>query len=262
VISVDRTPPVLSVSLTPQPFSPDGDGRDDTLRIDMTADDRSELSYWLLEIFDPYGEFFYDVGGRGSIPGRLRWDGMARNGERVISAERYPWRLEVADELGNVAVTEGEIDVDILVEPFEGGYRIQIPSITFPPNSSVLIVDPDDPQGRQNLAVLRRLVEILGRFPQYSIVVEGHAVNLSGTAREQSRSSCRSRRLVLRRCLTRWRIGASRRDCFPRLDGEDPLPWCLTRTNRIAGRIDGLISFCSGDDEVQPRDVAENSGSD
>jgi outer membrane protein OmpA-like peptidoglycan-associated protein len=151
----------------------------------MTADDRSELSYWLLEIFDPYGEFFYDVGGRGSIPGRLRWDGMARNGERVISAERYPWRLEVADELGNVAVTEGEIDVDILVEPFEGGYRIQIPSITFPPNSSVLIVDPDDPQGRQNLAVLRRLVEILGRFPQYSIVVEGHAVNLSGTAREQ-----------------------------------------------------------------------------
>jgi outer membrane protein OmpA-like peptidoglycan-associated protein/flagellar hook assembly protein FlgD len=185
VISVDRTPPVLSVSLTPQPFSPDGDGRDDTLRIDMTADDRSELSYWLLEIFDPYGEFFYDVGGRGSIPGRLRWDGMARNGERVISAERYPWRLEVADELGNVAVTEGEIDVDILVEPFEGGYRIQIPSITFPPNSSVLIVDPDDPQGRQNLAVLRRLVEILGRFPQYSIVVEGHAVNLSGTAREQ-----------------------------------------------------------------------------
>jgi outer membrane protein OmpA-like peptidoglycan-associated protein/flagellar hook assembly protein FlgD len=185
VIAVDATSPVLSVSLDPQPFSPDGDGRDDTLRIDMTADDQSSLSYWLLEIFDPYGEFFYDVGGRGSLPERLRWDGMARNGERVISAERYPWRLEVADELGNVEIAEGEIEVDILVEPFENGYRIQIPSITFPPNSAVLIVDADDPQGRQNRAVLTRLVEILGRFPQYSIVVEGHAVNLSGTAREQ-----------------------------------------------------------------------------
>jgi outer membrane protein OmpA-like peptidoglycan-associated protein len=151
----------------------------------MVAEDRSPISYWLLEIFDPYGEFFYDVGGRGSLPQRMRWDGMARNGERVISAERYPWRLEVADELGNIQVEEGEIEVDILVEPFEDGYRIQIPSITFPPNSPVLIVDPDDPQGRQNLAVLGRLVEILGRFPQYSIAVEGHAVNLSGTSREQ-----------------------------------------------------------------------------
>ncbi|MFW5827592.1 MAG: OmpA family protein [Alkalispirochaeta sp.] len=185
VITVDATPPEVTVSVAPQPFSPDGDGRDDTVAFELSVDDSSSIEYWLLEVFEPTGEFFYDTGGRGNIPDRVVWDGTARNGERVVSAERYPWRLEIADELGNITVVEDELLVDVLVEPFEDGYRIQIPSITFPGNSADLILDPGDPRGRQNRQVLDRLVEILGRFPEYSITVEGHAVNLSGTEREE-----------------------------------------------------------------------------
>ncbi len=185
-VSVDTTAPDVSVTVAPQPFSPDGDGRDDTVAFDFSVEDVSSIEYWILEIFDPTGEFFYDVGGRGSVPGRVVWDGRARNGERVVSAEQYPWRLEVADELGNITVVEDELSVDVLVEPFEDGYRIQIPSITFPGNSAQLILDSSDPRGAQNRQVLDRLVEILERFPEYSIMVEGHAVNLSGTEREEA----------------------------------------------------------------------------
>jgi outer membrane protein OmpA-like peptidoglycan-associated protein len=87
--------------------------------------------------------------------------------------------------LGNTRVVEGAFSIDVLVERFEDGFRIQIPSITFPPNSPELILDSDDPRGRRNRMVLDRLVEILGRFSEYSIVVEGHAVNLTGTEREE-----------------------------------------------------------------------------
>lgn len=182
---VDTTSPDVNVEVTPQPFSPDGDGVDDVVSFVVGTDDMSDLRYWYLEIYDPRGAFFYDVGGNGAPPGVIRWDGLARNGERVISAEEYPWKLEVADALGNVSIREGALAVDVLVERYNGGYRIQLPSITFPPDSPELILSGDSPDGRRNDAVIGRLVEILKRYPEYSIIVEGHAVNISGTEREE-----------------------------------------------------------------------------
>lgn len=184
-VRVDTTPPEVTVDLSPQPFSPDGDGRDDILEFRISAEDESPLAYWILEIQEPNGEFFADFGGTGAPPPQVRWDGRASNGELVVSAERYPWILEVADSLGNIQVVRGTVQVDILVEPFGDGYRIQIPSITFPPDSPTLVLTGDDEAAIQNRMVLERLTEILQRFPQYTILVEGHAVNLSGTSREE-----------------------------------------------------------------------------
>jgi outer membrane protein OmpA-like peptidoglycan-associated protein len=183
---VDTTGPDVSVSVDPQPFSPDGDGVDDIVSFRLVAEDPSPIRYWYLEVYDPRGAFFYDQGGDGPPPDVIRWDGRARNGETVLSAEEYPWRLEIADSLGNVQFTEGVLAVDILVEPYEGGYRIQVPSITFPPNSAELMLDGDDEVARKNRDVLDRVAEILSRYPEYSVTVEGHAVNLSGTQREES----------------------------------------------------------------------------
>lgn len=183
-IRVDSTPPEVEIEITPQPFSPDGDGIDDTVEFLVDVDDASPIGWWILEIFDPVGEFFYDVGGRGEPPRRIVWDGKARTGERVVSAEEYPWRLEVSDTLGNLSVKQGALQVDVLVEPFGNGYRIQLPSINFPPDSAELRLDERTDAGARNRMVLIRLVEILQRFPDYSIVVEGHAVNVSGTDAE------------------------------------------------------------------------------
>lgn len=182
---VDASGPEVTVTVIPQPFSPDGDGIDDVLSFFLEVRDASPIGYWYLEIFDSRGAFFYDVGAEGSPPDVIRWDGRARNGETVMSAEEYPWRLEVVDSLENVTVREGSLLVDILVEPYEGGYRMQVPSITFPPNSANLPVTGDDGGARKNREVLARVAEILARFPDYSVVVEGHAVNITGTEREE-----------------------------------------------------------------------------
>lgn len=184
-VTVDSTVPVVAVTTNPLPFSPDGDGTADVLQFKITYTDTSPALYWYLEITDPKGAFFYDVGGEGAPPDELAWDGTARNGETVISAETYSWRLEISDRLGNVGETSGSLPIDILVEPYNGGYRMQVPSITFPPNSSELVLEGSEPGAIKNREVLNRVSEILKRYPAYNIVVEGHAVNVTGTEREE-----------------------------------------------------------------------------
>lgn len=245
-VLVDTSPPDLNVTTTPDLFSPDGDGRDDLLEFHITAEDVSPIGYWILEIYDPRGEFFTDFGGPGAPPSRLRWDGRAGNGELVQSAERYTYQLEVGDALGNVAQREGIIRVDVLVEPFGTGYRIRIPSITFPPNSPELILDARTEEGVRNREVIDRLVEILGRFPEYEIVVEGHAVNLSGTEREereelqplsQQRAAAVRRALIERGIPGRTVSAAGRGGTVPVVDHQDEVNrWKNRRVDFILRR--------------------------
>lgn len=182
---LDRTPPEIDLRVRPRRFSPDDDGIDDRLYFEPTVRDTSALRFWYLEILDPQGRFFYDDGGSGSPPRRIIWDGYARNGERVVSAGEYRWIFHVTDDLGNESSAEGVIQTDVLVERTDRGYRIQVPGITFLPNSATLVLDASSPEGQQNIAVLDRIVEILDRYPDYAVIVEGHAVNVTGTEREQ-----------------------------------------------------------------------------
>jgi len=62
---------------------------------------------------------------------------------------------------------------------------IQISNINFEPNSPRLQIEPGTEAGARNIAVMDRLVEIFARYETYRIQVEGHAVNLTGTEREE-----------------------------------------------------------------------------
>lgn len=183
---VDRQPPTIRVTQEPQLFSPDGDGLADILRLGVEWEDLSAIRYWYLEIFDPFDNLFFDRGAEGPPPAELAWDGRADDGELVAAAQNYPYRLTLEDVLGNRSVYEATIGVDVLVEPFGDGFRIRIPSITFLPNVAQLDLAENTEAGRTNRFVLERLAEILQRFPDYTIQVEGHAVNLSGTEREET----------------------------------------------------------------------------
>ncbi|WP_460056195.1 FlgD immunoglobulin-like domain containing protein [Spirochaeta dissipatitropha] len=183
---VDVSPPEATVRLHPLPFSPDNDGVDDILNINLQVEDASAIGEWRFEIRDRNQRVFHVIEGRGQ-PGRtLTWDGRSSvTGNLVISAEDYPYTFTVSDALGNTTQLSGVIPVDILVIRDGDRLKVQIPSITFSPNSPELIIDPETEIGQKNLAIIERLTEIFTRYNTYSIQVEGHAVNLSGTAREE-----------------------------------------------------------------------------
>ena len=182
---VDVTPPSAEVRLDPVPFSPDNDGVDDELTIALNLQDQSDIAYWLFEIRDRNNQFFQEFGGRGAPAEKIIWDGRSANGEYVISAEDYPYTFEVADIYGNSTTREGQIPVDILVIRDGEQLKVQISNINFAPNSPELILDPDTQIGSKNQQVLNRLAEIFQKYDAYRIKIAGHAVNITGTEREE-----------------------------------------------------------------------------
>lgn len=182
---VDVTPPQAEVRLNPVPFSPDNDGVDDELTIALNLNDQSDIAYWLFEIRDRNDRFFQEFGGRGAPAEKIIWDGRSANGEYVISAEDYPYTFEVADIYGNATTREGQIPVDILVIRDGEQLKVQISNINFAPNSPELILDANTQIGSKNRQVLDRLAEIFEKYDAYRIKITGHAVNITGTEREE-----------------------------------------------------------------------------
>jgi flagellar hook assembly protein FlgD/flagellar motor protein MotB len=198
-VIVDISGPELSFSSQPEFFSPDNDGVDDELIMSLGVRDASPVANWSLEIrevqLDSQGRgtgysSFYRLEGRGSPAERLVWDGRSNKskssgGELVQAATDYPFVFKAADILGNESTLEGKIGVDVLVIRDGDLLRIQVPSIVFRANEADFIGLPQDVVDNNN-RILRRIAEILNKFRDYKIQVEGHANPVTRTAAEEA----------------------------------------------------------------------------
>ena len=174
---LDISPPKLEVTIDPVPFSPDNDGLDDELAIMTRFTDISGIKEWSLQISDPTGKPFYLFEGEGAPSDTLVWDGKSSEGELVAAAEDYPFEYVMEDVLGNTTSVRGAIPVDILVIRDGDRLKIRISSITFEPDNPRLILD-DTEKGLKNQQILERLAEILNKYRNHQIRIEGHAVSV------------------------------------------------------------------------------------
>ena len=188
------TPPQLSVRTTPEYFSPDNDGVDDDLFIALKGTSIVPFTSWTFEINDPNnGKTFWKTSGKSSITERLIWDGRGSNGELVQSAVDYPFKFTVTDSLGMTSVAEGLIPVDVLVIRIGDVLKMQVPSIIFRSDKADFAGKEKDP-GRgldkkiidNNYRVLKRIAQILQKFRDYNVTIEGHANNVSGSEKEET----------------------------------------------------------------------------
>jgi hypothetical protein len=186
-VLVDISGPLLGFRSEPEFFSPDNDGVNDELFIFLSAIDASPIADWSLEIRETEGtrQLFYRIGGRGTPAERIIWDGRSNWGELVQGASDYEYIYTASDVLGNSSTITGIISTDVLVIRDGDILRIQVPSITFRANHADFIGIPQD-RLENNIRVLRRVAEILNRFRDYRITVEGHANPVLGTAREEN----------------------------------------------------------------------------
>jgi outer membrane protein OmpA-like peptidoglycan-associated protein len=190
-ITVDVSGPVLSFTYEPEYFSPDNDGVDDELIMNLDAKDASPIASWSLEIKEPRPPYllFYRLEGRGSPAERTVWDGRSNGrgagGELVQAATDYPVTFKAVDTLGNASTLEAIIGVDVLVIRDGDRLRIQVPSIIFRENAA----DFNSLQSAtvdNNIRVLRRIAEILNKFRDYRVQVEGHANPVLRTRAEET----------------------------------------------------------------------------
>lgn len=197
--------PELSVKITPEFFSPDNDGVDDDLFIKLGAKCSGKIASWSFEIFNPdeterRGKKFWVTSGSEKISEQLTWNGLSnvskeKNGkaERVQSAMDYPWEFTVTDTLGLSTKVSGKISVDILVTREGNVLKMAVPAIIFRSNAADFKTAKEAPgskvtpeQAANNERVLKRVSDVLNKFPDYTITVVGHANNLSGTEEEET----------------------------------------------------------------------------
>ena len=175
-ILVHVTGPELSFNYRPKYFSPDNDGVEDELFINLGARTPAPIASWSVEIREPEPPnlLFYRIEGRGSPSETIMWDGRSNKGELVQAATDYPVKYSATDILGNASAIDAIIGIDVLVIRDGDRLKIQVPSIVFRPNYADfegLSSDVID----NNTRVLRRIAEILNRFRDYKVQVEGHA---------------------------------------------------------------------------------------
>jgi flagellar motor protein MotB len=158
-------------------FSPDNDGIEDELFINLAAQSDVPLASWTFEIRGPQGstgDVFWKTGGADKIADRITWDGRSLKGELVQAATDYPFTFTVTDSVGQTSTVRGYVPVDVLVIRDGDRLKIAVPSIIFRENAADFnglaaeVVD-------KNVQVLRRIAEILNKFRDYRIQVEGHA---------------------------------------------------------------------------------------
>ena len=177
-ILVDTTPPRFTFRVDPLPFSPDDDGVNDTVNLKIdNVDDASAINAWAIEIKDPKDNPFVSWSGRNISRSPIRWNGKSANGELVQAAEDYFAHISVTDNLGNVAIEKSVVPIDILVFRDGNRLKIRISSIQFAPNSSDFLRF-DREKADKNMKTLRRLSQILQKYSDYQIKIEGHAVSV------------------------------------------------------------------------------------
>jgi flagellar hook assembly protein FlgD len=187
-------PPVISARTRPEFFSPDNDGVDDEEFITLSAFSYLSFESWNFEVLDPQGrQPFWSASGKSQITSELVWDGRSKTGELVQSAMDYPYTFTVTDVEGQSSTASGSIRVDVLVIRDGDKLKMQVPAIIFRADHADFVSNVQDPQQGlpqsvidNNMRVLRRIAQILNKFKDYTIVIEGHAHNLSGAEAEET----------------------------------------------------------------------------
>ncbi|MDR2602881.1 MAG: OmpA family protein, partial [Spirochaetaceae bacterium] len=217
------SPPVISANVAPEFFSPDEDGVDDELIINLKAESVLPLSSWSFTVYDyspsssGKGKPFWSISGKSQVTSRAIWNGRsssgasAKSGELVQSATDYPYDFTVTDVEGQSATASGFITVDVLVIRDGDFLRIQVPAITFRGNAADFDGLSKEVMTRNDW-ILGRITRALNRFKEYTVLIEGHANPVLGTAGEEAEllDLSTARAVFVKQQLVRQGISASR----------------------------------------------------
>ena len=201
VATQNPSEPKLSVGISPQYFSPDGDGEYDDLTIMLKAECESPMKSWSFVVEDPASlKPFWSVKGTSELQSKIIWNGKSARGETVQSATDYPYEFTVTDSNNLSSTVKGFVKVDVLVIREGERIKMQVPSIIFRSDAADFktteeIAARPDYDGvtkgldqrtlENNVKVLSRISEILKKFRDYNVTIEGNANNLSGTQEEE-----------------------------------------------------------------------------
>ena len=101
----------------------------------------------------------------------------------------YPYTFTVTDDLGMTSTVKGVIPVDVLVIRDGNVLKMAVPSIIFESDSAnfqTANAKLDAEKVAKNIQILNRIADILKKFKDYKVTVEGHANKLTDNPEEET----------------------------------------------------------------------------
>ncbi|MFW6134690.1 MAG: PorV/PorQ family protein [Elusimicrobiota bacterium] len=175
-IITDSTPPDFEMKLSDKRFSPNGDGRNDKLRIEISGSDNNMMDSYTVKIFNKAEKKVKEFTGQ-HFPDEIIWDGTDDYYEEVVSSGEYELLAQAKDIVGNTTLLKRKV-VEVYIPPKvvtkkikvtqeERGLKINLTSkVLFDSGKSSLKSASHDS--------LNEVVRVLKAYPDNMVSIEGH----------------------------------------------------------------------------------------
>jgi outer membrane protein OmpA-like peptidoglycan-associated protein len=173
---------VLTTEPSKSLWTPDGDGVNDKLGLAVKVIDDYRVASWTFDVTDPMGKPFFTQKGNTPLS-VINWNGLTNKGERVVAMQNYGYTLTVTDSDGISKQVSGTIPVDLLLIKDGNNFKLDLTGFLFKPDSPDLLSDAASAQ--ENARLLAALKNCLTKMKQYDVTIVGHAINISGTQKEE-----------------------------------------------------------------------------
>jgi outer membrane protein OmpA-like peptidoglycan-associated protein len=186
-IYYDLTAPLLDLDAASSPFVDEGGSYEGEVNFILEIKENYKLYGWEIVIRDSDGQTVITLDGEGDPEGYVDWYGETENNYKLESGAVYTATARVADMAGNIGTAKGDFPIDIALVKRDGKYYINTENIIFAAYKSSI-----DSRGREtaniNRKSLKRVADLMKAYPDYTVVIEGHALNVllgAGSAREK-----------------------------------------------------------------------------
>jgi len=195
-ILVDITPPIAGVTVSTEAFTPNGDGIDDTVTLQLEARDENRLRAWMVLISNKEGKVAKTFKGEEPLPRSIVWDGKDDYYQAIVPGGEYKVKLVVYDIAGNEGTSPSqELKVEmplpqlgegIKVEEEERGLKITFSvKVLFGIGKAILRED--------GYAIIQQAIRVLKAYPVNKVSVEGHTDSVGSAANNQKLSEMRAK---------------------------------------------------------------------
>jgi hypothetical protein len=174
---LDVSPPTVSVSTTTSPFIKKDGEIEGKAFITLKVDDQSGIEDWNLDILDRSREVVRRYTGEGDPSDKITWEGESEKTRQYDVEEELILKIEVMDKLGNKRIFEQPLTIDVIVYRKGDKLYLIVPNIIFGAYKHAL--DSRGPQQEQkNWASMKRVMNVMRKYPDYGLLLEGHALNI------------------------------------------------------------------------------------
>ncbi len=183
-IIVDGTPPVFEVIYSTDEFSPDGDGKNDSLKISIKGSDNNMFDSYKFKIFNASGKKVKEFIGEKAVA-EIIWNGKDDHYEEFVHDGDYIFMAQALDIAGNVnAPPKKKITVNtakkivtkiIKVSEEDRGLKINL-------TSKVLFGADKSELKTASYESLDEVIRVLNAYQENKVLIEGHTDSVGSKA--------------------------------------------------------------------------------